>query len=377
MANYSQYMAAPAQVQGGPGVRVKPPQPGVNPAMVAYLSSGSPQRQLFSQMLSTRPPTRGGPTGVYETPAPYTGPVGGTPGGTPFDNPYTGPVGGTPGGTPWDPGGKFWEDPAKPQPKPTPTQASPPAAQNREMEEGDYLSDSFLQRLFGQRDADLKMKRGGAFSSYQNALLGFGSQEMVRETLGRLLSHPEYRDASGVENPDEFIEQFASGVSAEPDTSFSTLAQLRRALREDTRASDDETAKRRNLGFSGTRARALRDLDYGFQGQVNSETQALLNALNAITGNVTGAESDWMERIRGGEEAAYSRALMRALARALRTSGGGGGGGGGPSGPTGPTEPTPTGTPDWLFNQGGPGPAYIDDLQRAMDAMRTRRTVAY
>ena len=37
---------------------------------------------------------------------PYTGPVGGTPGGTPFD--YTGPVGGTPGGTPWDPGGALF-----------------------------------------------------------------------------------------------------------------------------------------------------------------------------------------------------------------------------------------------------------------------------
>jgi len=179
-------------------------------------------------------------------------------------------------------------------------------------------------------------------------------------------------------NPDQFIEQFASGVSAEPDTSFSTLAQLRRALREDTRTTDDETAKRRNLGFSGTRARALRDLDYGHQGRVNSETQALLNALNAITGNVTGAESDWMERIRGGEEAAYSRALMRALARALRAgAGGGGGGGGGPTTTTDDDDDDDDDKPDWLFNQGGPGPAYIDDLSRAMDAMRTRRTVAY
>ena len=331
--------------------------------MVAYLSSGSPQRQLFSQMLSTRPP--GGPTGVYTAPPVRGGPTGvyGVPTGPAPkeeapEQPYAGP-------------------PRQPtQTQPTPNQAPPPSA-NDPYESDDYLyDDSFLQRLKAQRIADMKIRRGGAFSSYQNALLGFGSQEMVRETLGRLLSHPEYRDASGVTNPDEFIQQFASGVSAEPDTSFSTLAQLRRALREDTRASDDETAKRRNLGFSGTRARALRDLDYGFQGQVNSETQALLNALNAITGNVTGAESDWMERIRGGEEAAYSRALMRALARALR-AGGGGGGGGGPSGPTGPTEPTPTGTPDWLFNQGGPGPAYIDDLSRAMDAMRTRRTVAY
>ena len=364
MANFLQYQAAPAQVQGGSALRQRPPQPGVNPAMVAYLSSGSPQRQLFSQMLSTRPP--GGPTGVYTAPPVRGGPTGvyGVPTGPAPkeeapEQPYAGP-------------------PRQPtQTQPTPNQAPPPSA-GGDFDEGDYLSDSFLQRLLAQRDADLKIRRGGAFSSYQNALLGFGSQEMVRETLGRLLSHPEYRDASGVENPDEFIQQFASGVSAEPDTSFSTLAQLRRALREDTRASDDETAKRRNLGFSGTRARALRDLDYGFQGQVNSETQALLNALNAITGNVTGAESDWMERIRGGEEAADSRALMRALARALRTGGGGGGGGGPTAGGSDDDDnPPPGASPDWLFNQGGPGPAYIDDLSRAMDAMRTRRTVAY
>ena len=188
MANFLQYQAAPAQVQGGPGLRQKPPQPGVNPAMVAYLSSGSPQRQLFSQMLSTRPP--GGPTGVYTAPPVRGGPTGvyGAPTGPAPkeeapEQPYAGPP----------------RQPAQTQP--TPNQAPPPSASD-DFDEGDYLSDSFLQRLLAQRDADLKIRRGGAFSSYQNALLGFGSQEMVRETLGRLLSHPEYRDASGVENPD-------------------------------------------------------------------------------------------------------------------------------------------------------------------------------
>lgn len=265
-----------------------------HPAVVSYLAGGSPLRQSYSSLLAHPAPL----PGMRVAPD-----VGGLPGPT-VPGPATDPGVVTPGSA-MDTGGLGGGGVG-------PTSVS-------------YMDDPILQKMIAARDAALKTTRGNAVGDYEDLLLGFGSQQIAHDFLGKLLSNPDYASAAGVGAASggklpSAIESLIGGISDNPDTSQSTLGRISRALREATRQTDSNL-NGANLFFSGTRGRALRDLNYENQGQVSDATQALQQALTGITRGVTGAEQSWQMQMLSAEEAAYMRALQSALASAGGASG--------------------------------------------------------
>lgn len=310
------------------------PTSGVHPSVVSYLASGSPIRQSFVGSLASRAPYIP-PSGVMPNPATNYHQAMIDQGFGGGEVPHVAPGSSMPmsalgfGATPPAGGGG--------------------AAGMPDIGKLDYQADPILQKVLAAMKAGLTTARGNALSQYKDLLLGFGSQELAKTTLSKLLGQAGYSDLPGGKKIDKFL----ASVSDNPDTSQSTMAQLARALREATRTTNEgmSSSQGGNLFFSGAHARSLRDLDYQHQAQTANATQALRQALFGASQGELATEQSWSQQILAAEEAAYSRALQVALANAAMASGGYGSGGSGDGGGSGgdggstPGQVTPANAP--------------------------------
>jgi len=190
--------------------------------------------------------------------------------------------------------------PTAPAPAPTDPAAAARAA---------YLQDpSYLLSVMSGNKA-----KTGAASSYLEALkpllLQYGSQSMAQDVLGKLT--PELSQYLGY-TPDTsaYLASFAGADN--PDTGFSTLAQLARAEREN-QLNTTENYNKHNLYYSGHFAKALGDLAY--QSQL-----ARTNAANDLQNKITPLGQNYLNQLLGVDtnlsqaaRDAYGTALQAAL----------------------------------------------------------------
>lgn len=291
--------------------------PGLHPAVQSYLASGSPLRIQYMNSLGpqSQPNMRPSPpptliSGANKAPLPSLYPGGTAAALAAIRNP----------GTPL---------------------VQPPAAGSGGNAAGlgpiNYQDDPILQNVLAAQKAALQTARGSLASQWKEMLLGYGSQELARSTLGELFRKSGYKSLDAAKNLDPYY----ASISDNPDTSLSTLARLARSLRETTTATNEQLNANGNLFFSGARGRALRDLDYQHQAQVADASQALRQALNAAQKDELGVESSWQQQVLQAQADAYNRALQMALARAAAASGGGGSVSSSDTGQTSPAPPPP------------------------------------
>lgn len=172
----------------------------------------------------------------------------------------------------------------------------------------DLSTDPVYQAQKAEDDRLLNQAASGYLASTKDLLLGYGSQELAKQTLDQLLKDPKI--AAIFTPADEAA--FLSAISANPDSSMSTLARIARSQRE--RASQaDESMNQANLFYSGPRAKALGDQAYGFQGESQDARGKVMDALSRIGGDYNAAANAARSGDLAGFQSAYERALQEAL----------------------------------------------------------------
>jgi hypothetical protein len=213
---------------------------------------------------------------------------------------------------------------APPSGGPSTNQAIPPGL---DLSNLDYSHDPVLENLIASQNTALGTARNSQLEQQKQLLLSFGSQEMARKLLG--------------DDP------FVNTVSADPNTSLSTLGISKRQELDAMREADETVYGPANLNFSSARTRGLADItrqrilrDAGYE----TDMQAALQGLTDQYGNLVnqfGAER------RSAEQQAYDRAIQMAISKFLY--GGGAGTGAGAGGSTA-TTPGPGTGPGGTFD---------------------------
>lgn len=172
----------------------------------------------------------------------------------------------------------------------------------------DLETDPVYQQQKALDDQLLKDSASGYLSGTKDLLLGYGSSTLGKQVLDGLLADP--RIASMFTPADEAA--FLANLSDNPDTSTSTLAQLKRKFAGEEKALD-EGYNAQNLYYSGARAKGLGDQNYSEQTRTEAVKTALMTALAKLAEGYRGAENQAKQGDLSGYQAAYERALQEAL----------------------------------------------------------------
>lgn len=200
-----------------------------------------------------------------------------------------------------------------------PAPGTPPKAPIKPI---DYSGDPWLQRFLAGFTTGNQEDEATALSDQKALLLGFGSKELAQKLLGN--------------------DPFVNTISDDPKSSFSVLANMRRAY-DQTQAQMNDQYNKANLWFGGKRGQALGDLATSYMGDVNEATQTIMGRFNEIRDRLVAAKRNRTAERERQEFAAWERARDEALASGAAPPDGGGSSvdGGGGSAPGG----TPTATP--------------------------------
>ena len=155
----------------------------------------------------------------------------------------------------------------KPQTAPTTTTTKQPAPKTTPFA-FDPETDPYLQGLKAQQQTDLNTQAAMNLASKKRILLGFGSQELARKLLG--------------DDP------FVNLVSANPDTSTSTLAQTAYTYRNKVQGFN-EAENAANLFYGGGRGFGLRDLAHANLVDIANQTADIEDQLSGYDENYAAA----------------------------------------------------------------------------------------
>lgn len=204
-----------------------------------------------------------------------------------------------------------------PAPAPAPTPGNGGGGYQNSGVNIDYANDpGYLATQAENQRARADAARG-YLDSLKQALLGFGSAQLARDTFGKV--RPDLEKYLGYQLDLEPYFSSFQGVD-NPDTGFSQVAQFERGSR-DQRAAAIQALNQGNLFYSGAAAKALNDFDYqkqatynkmlaDLQGQLGGFGSSFLNALNsARSGDIAAAQD------------AYSRAVQQALSGSIALPG--------------------------------------------------------
>lgn len=159
-----------------------------------------------------------------------------------------------------------------------------------------------------------KQSRSDASSTWleqlKNLLLGYGSQSLAQATLGPAAEQAgKYLGST----PDEsaFIASLAGADN--PDTSFSTIAQLahQAALKKTATLEDYNN---RNLYYSGHFGQAQGEDAYGYQLNQANAAKQLQDAIAALQANYTGSINQANQADASAGQTAYQQEQDRAIA---------------------------------------------------------------
>lgn len=168
---------------------------------------------------------------------------------------------------------------------------APPVKPAPETPQAGYQTDPILAQIQAAGLRNVGDAEAAAKEQTWNALLGFGSQELARKVLGN----------------DPRIQT----ISDDPNTSFSTLAQIGRAYHDNVRHSDD-TDNAANLFYSSARIGHLADESYHNQSNIATATAAVQNRLSQIQDALLAAKQAASDRYLQGLSDSYGRQVQDA-----------------------------------------------------------------
>jgi hypothetical protein len=158
----------------------------------------------------------------------------------------------------------------------------------------DYSADGFLQSTLGLLGQQLGGQLAGLSAQEKSELLRFGDPNLASKILGL-----------GKDDP------FIRSISSNPDTSFSTLAQLAKAYRDNS-GRFNEAENNNNLWYSGHRVKGLGELAYANNKNVDSATQTVQGNLTKINQGRIAAQQAYDQARVAAEQGAYDRAISLA-----------------------------------------------------------------
>jgi hypothetical protein len=190
-------------------------------------------------------------------------------------------------------------------------------------------SDPVYQAALQAAKAQRKTVASGFLTQLKQSLIGYGSQEYAHKTIDPL--QKELSGYIGSADDLKLDQPFWSSISADPETSFSTLGSLNRQTPR-LLLQTKEAVNKANLFYGGHGAQAISDQTYQNQKAYSDADRAIQAQIATDRNTYLASLAGIDDRLAAAAEAAYMRALQAAYAAGVGGGGGGSDGGGGGGG---------------------------------------------